>query len=134
MHDQSAARGKPVLIPRSTWASHDQIWRGTLEGREIGTSVTLLFYATEKVGEGPSWHVHNYDEIFIVRQGRARFTIGDRKFTAEAGDILLGPANIPHKYHNLGPGLLETTDIHLSDEWVQTDLDDPEPAGELSPT
>ena len=48
---------------------------------------------------------------------------------AEAGDILLGPADVPHKYHNLGPGLLESTDIHLSDRWIQTDLDDPELSG-----
>jgi mannose-6-phosphate isomerase-like protein (cupin superfamily) len=54
------------------------------------------------------------------------FTIGDKKIEAEAGDILLGPANIPHKYHNVRPGSLETIDIHLSDRWIQTDLDDPE--------
>ena len=48
---------------------------------------------------------------------------------AEAGDIVLGPANIPHKYHNLGPGPLESIDIHLSPEWIQTDLDDPELSG-----
>jgi mannose-6-phosphate isomerase-like protein (cupin superfamily) len=73
--------------------------------------------------------VHPYDEVFIIRKGRARFTIGDEKIEAEAGDVLMGPANIPHKYHNLGPGLLESTDIHLSRTWIQTDLDDPELAG-----
>ena len=85
-----------------------------------------MFYATEEIGEGPSWHVHTYDEIFIVRTGQALFTVGEEKIRAAAGDILFGPANIPHKYHNLGPGLLETTDIHLADRWTQTDLDDPE--------
>ena len=40
-----------------------------------------------------------------------------------AGDILLGPANVPHKFENLGPGPLETTDIHLSDRWIQTNLE-----------
>ena len=61
-----------------------------------------------------------------MRTGRALFTIGAQKIEAQAGDILLGPAGVPHKYHNLGPGLLETTDIHVSDRWIQTDLDDPE--------
>ena len=95
-------------------------------GKDIGTGVTVLFYSTEELGIGPKWHVHPYDEIFIVRKGRALFTIGDEKIEAEEGDYLLGPANIPHKYHNLGPGVLETTDIHVSDEWIQEDLVDPE--------
>lgn len=117
---------KPVILKRSDWASHDELWKGRFQGKDIGTGVTVLFYATDEVGKGPTWHVHPYDEIFIMRQGRAIFTIGDEKIEAEAGDILLGPANIPHKYTNLGPGVLESTDIHLSDTWIQTDLDDPE--------
>ncbi|MCP4340782.1 MAG: hypothetical protein GY799_18305 [Desulfobulbaceae bacterium] len=41
--------------------------------------------------------------MFIVRKSSALFTIGDKKIEAKAGDILLGPAKIPHKFHNLGP-------------------------------
>jgi len=118
--------GKPVRLPHAHWASPEDFWRGRFEGRDIGTNVTVLFYATEEVGKGPRWHVHTYDEVFIIRVGRALFTIGDEKIEAEAGDILFGPANIPHKFANLGPGRLETTDIHLNDRWVQTNLPDPE--------
>ena len=117
---------KPVVLHRADWASHDHIWKGKFEGKDIGTGVTVLFYTTNDIGVGPRWHVHPYDEIFIVRTGHAVFTIGDEKIEAEAGDILLGPANIPHKFHNLGPDRLETTDIHLSESWIQTDLEDSE--------
>jgi mannose-6-phosphate isomerase-like protein (cupin superfamily) len=115
-----------VILHRKDWASDERLWHGRFEGADIGTGVTVLFFATEKVGHGPRWHVHPYDEIFVVRAGNALFTIGEQKIEAQAGDILLGPAEVPHKYHNLGPGLLETTDIHVSDRWIQTDLDDPE--------
>ncbi len=125
-HDHNAKSSRPVVLHRADWASHDQFWKGKFEGKDIGTGVTVLFYATDDIGEGPRWHVHSYDEIFIVRTGRALFTVGDEKIEAEAGDILLGPANIPHKFHNLGPGRLETTDIHLSESWIQTDLEDSE--------
>lgn len=118
---------KPVLLKRAEWASHETLWKGRFEGKDIGTGATVLFYATETVGAGAKWHVHPYDEIFIVRRGRVLYTIGEEKIEAEAGDVVLGPADIPHKFVNLGPGDLETTDIHLSDEWIQTDLDDPEP-------
>ncbi len=124
---------KPVLLQRGDWASNDLLWHGKFEGKDIGTGVTVLFFATETVGHGPRWHVHPYDEIFIIRVGRALFTIGDEKIAAKAGQILLGPANVPHKYVNLGPGLLETTDIHVSDRWIQTNLDDPELVGVNEP-
>lgn len=122
-------RRKPALVPRSDWASSESFWRGRFEGKEVGTTVTILFFSTETIGNGPVWHMHPYDEVFIVRAGNALFTIGDEKLAAEAGQILFGPANVPHKFVNVGPGLLETTDIHLNDRLVQTDLDDPELAG-----
>ena len=62
----------------------------------------------------------------LVREGRARFTVGGTAIDAEAGDVVFGPAEVPHKFHNLGPGPLRTTDLHLSDRWIQTDLDDPD--------
>lgn len=117
---------QPVVIKRADSASKDELWHGLVEGQTIGTDATILFFATEEVGHGPKWHVHPYDEIFIIRTGRALFTIGKDKIEAEAGDVLLGPANVPHKYENLGPGLLESTDIHVSDRWIQEDLEDPE--------
>ena len=117
---------KPVRIPIAEWASDPALWRGKILGKDIGTDMTVLFYATEETGKGPIWHIHPYDEMFIIKTGRALFTIGDEKIEATEGDVLLGPANIPHKYHNLGPGPLESIDIHLSPEWIQTDLDDPE--------
>lgn len=119
---------KPIRLERKNWVyeNTDQFWSGRFEGKDMGTGVTVFFYATEEVGKGPLWHVHPYDEVFIVRTGRAMFTVGDEKIEAHAGDVVLGPADLPHKFYNLGPGLLETTDIHLSDRWIQTDLDDPE--------
>lgn len=118
---------KAIRLARSDWAKGEDPWRGRFEGKDLGgTGVTVIFYATDEVGKGPLWHVHPYDEIFIMKMGRALFTVGDEKIEAVEGDVLLGPANVPHKYHNLGPGRLESTDIHLSDRWIQTDLDDPE--------
>jgi mannose-6-phosphate isomerase-like protein (cupin superfamily) len=115
----------PVILNRSDWAQHDQLWYGHFEGKDVGTGVTVLFYSTEEIGKGPRLHTHPYDEIFIIRSGRALFTIGETTIEAEAGQILIGPTGVPHKFVNLGPGLLDTTDIHLSDTWIQTNLDEP---------
>ncbi len=105
------------------WARDPVDWSGRFEGRSIGAGVTVLFFSSERIGAGPVLHIHPYDEVFIVRQGRARFTIGEETVEAQTGDILLAPAGTPHKFENLGPGRLETTDIHVSPEFVQEDLE-----------
>jgi len=122
------ARGKPLVLDRADWATHGVLWKGRVEGHHFGTGVTVLFYTTDEVGAGPRWHVHPYDELFIIREGRALFTVGDERFECTAGQIVFGPAGVPHMFKNLGPGRLETTDIHLSDRLIQTDLPDPETA------
>lgn len=114
---------KPALIRRSEWAREADHWVGKFEGGDVGTGVSVLFFSSDVIGAGPPLHMHPYDEVFIIRQGHARFTVGDEMIEAKAGEIVLGPANIPHKFENLGPGRLETTDIHLSDRRIQTDLE-----------
>ncbi len=115
--------GGPKHLTRKDWATKDAFWHGRVEGRELGTELTILFFSTEKIGGGPPLHVHKYDEIFIIKAGRAKFTVGEDQFIAEKGDVVFGPANIPHKFENLGPGLLETTDLHLSDHFEQENLE-----------
>jgi mannose-6-phosphate isomerase-like protein (cupin superfamily) len=113
---------EPAKVSAGEWQHPGQALRGLLEGKSLQTGITLIRYATDVVGEGPTLHVHPYDEVFMINEGRARFTVGDRTIDAETGDVVLGPANIPHGYQNLGPGRLDTLDIHLSPEWIQFDL------------
>ena len=89
----------------------------------MGGAVTVLAYGTDKIGEGPRLHVHPYDETFIVIEGRARFFVGNVTLDAAQGDVVLGPRGVPHRFENLGPGRLQTIDIHHSPKWIQTDLE-----------
>lgn len=124
----------PIRIPRAEWATdadtNPDLWKGRISGKQLDTGLYVIFYATDEIGVGPKWHVHPYDELFIITEGRALFTIGDEKIEAGPGDVLMGPANVPHKYHNLGPGRLSSTDVHLSPEWIQENLEDPELTGD----
>jgi len=115
----------PVRLRHEDWVRLPGFWRGRFEGKDIGTGVTVLFFESGRKGAGPVLHVHPYDEVFIVRRGRAMFTIGEERIEARAGDILLGPAEVPHRFENLDDAVLETTDIHLSDRWIQRDLEGP---------
>ena len=97
--------------------------RGFVNGETLGTSVTVLTYGNDEPGTGPVLHIHPYDEIFIVTLGRARFFVGDQTIDANAGETVLGPAGVPHRFINLGPGRFQTIDIHLSPKWIQTNLE-----------
>ncbi|MDH0613519.1 MULTISPECIES: cupin domain-containing protein [unclassified Agrobacterium] len=114
---------KAVLLDRAQWAEKESVWQGEFQGRAFGTNVSVMFYTTDEIGRGPRLHKHLYDEVFIVRQGRALFTVGEQQFEAREGQIVFGPANLPHKYINMGPGRLEMTDIHVTDEFAQEDLE-----------
>ena len=106
-------------------------WLNTSTGSRIpafyierpNAQVTILFFSTNEIGDGPPLHTHEYDELFLIGSGRAYFTVGETSFIAEKGDVVFGPATIPHKFENLGPEPFQTTDIHLlhrSSQWNQS--------------
>ena len=67
------------------------------DGHEHGAQV-CFFLSQNKAGTGPRLHRHPYEETFIVQEGQVEFTVGEEKIEASAGDILVVPANTPHKF------------------------------------
>ena len=115
--------GRPAAQARLFDPAADGPWRGSVDGIALGGPVTVLAYGTDMPGVGPRLHVHPYDETFVIVDGRGRFFVGDAIIDASAGEIVLGPAGVPHRFENLGPGRLQTIDIHHSPRWIQTDLE-----------
>ena len=109
-------------IQSQEWLRKSDPPNGSQEGYDFGINCVIIRYSTDVVGEGPNLHVHPYHEVFNILEGRAEFTVGDKKFIAEAGSIVIGPANVPHAYKNLGPGRLDSLDVHMNGEWIQYDL------------
>lgn len=111
------------VINRDVWAEHPELWHGEVTGKPYGTNVSIIFNCQERIGGGPRLHKHPYTETFIIRKGHARFTVGDEIIDAHEGQIVVSPANTPHKFQNLGPGALETIDIHANEvfitEWLE---------------
>lgn len=120
-------------LPAAMWLSGLHPWRGHFDGTTFGVNVTVLNFTQETRGDGPTLHVHTYDEIFILRHGQGVFKIGHVCIEAKEGDVLFGPANIPHAFKNNGDTPLETIDIHLSEKWIQKDLVDTDPDWWLRP-
>ena len=116
------SRIAPVHVPQEEWIKSQDPPKGVLEGHNYGINCVVIRYAVDEIGEGPNLHVHPYDEVFHILEGRAEFTVGNNKFVAEEGAVVIGPANVPHAYKNIGPGRLDSVDVHLNSEWIQYDM------------
>lgn len=75
-------------------------------------------------GEGVKLHSHPYKEVFIVQEGQATYTVGTQVIEVTAGQIIIGPANVPHKFVNSGTGTLRQVDIHVSPRFITTWYDE----------
>ena len=69
-------------------------------------------------------HKHPYEEIFIIQEGISTFTVGSVTLEARAGQIILVPAEVPHKFMNLSDKQLKQIDIHVNKQFVTDWLED----------
>jgi quercetin dioxygenase-like cupin family protein len=104
------------IIPASAVESSN------LEGAEHGATISVIVDHSE-AGEGPRLHRHPYDETWVVQQGTLTFQLGEERFTAGPGDIVIAPPDTPHKFTNDGPGRSSLVCIHANPtfrtEWLE---------------
>ncbi len=88
------------------------------EGHDFGSAVSF-FLVDYEPGRGTGLHFHPYSETWLVRKGEAEFTVGNEKIRAFTGDVVVGPANVPHRFENVGSDRLEVIGIHPSETILQ---------------
>jgi mannose-6-phosphate isomerase-like protein (cupin superfamily) len=74
-----------------------------MTGEEIGAGVSVIV-VNAAPGEGPRVHRHRYREVFVVLEGEATFTLGTDQRVALAGEVVVAPAGVAHRFVNTGPG------------------------------
>ena len=87
-------------------------------GKDQGETGISAFLFSGMVGSGPKPHVHPYDEIQFIREGRARYVVDGREFEAGAGDILVIKAGEVHSFTCIQEPLVQV-DIHVSPMFQQ---------------
>jgi mannose-6-phosphate isomerase-like protein (cupin superfamily) len=92
-------------------------------GKEHGV-VTSVLFVTAPPSRRIRLHRHDYDEIIIVQDGRARCTVGDKEHVVGAGDIISIPAGTPHSFISIGDVPLRQIDIHANPQFVTDWLED----------
>jgi mannose-6-phosphate isomerase-like protein (cupin superfamily) len=88
------------------------------EGAPHGVDASF-FHVKSGPGMGSLLHKHPYPETWLVRNGRVQFTVGDHQIKAGAGEIVIAAPNTPHKFLNVGDGLLEMFCVHTFPSIVQ---------------
>jgi len=69
-------------------------------------------------------HKHPYKEIFIIQEGMATFTVDSTTLDAHAGQIIIVPADVPHKFMNTSDRQLKQIDIHVYKQFITYWLED----------
>jgi mannose-6-phosphate isomerase-like protein (cupin superfamily) len=92
------------------------------EGAKFDSNVSFI-WVNMQPGGVVKLHQHPYQEIFIIQEGSSTFTVGDETIEAQAGQIVIAPANVPHGFVNSGQSQLKQIDIHVSrdikTEWLE---------------
>lgn len=92
-------------------------------GADHSDVAVSIYFVEMQPGRGAPLHVHPYDEILTMHEGRARVVVGDEIREAGPGDIVVVKANTPHGFINIGEGVLKQLDIHLSSRFQQKNLE-----------
>ena len=92
------------------------------EGHRYGDVGVSFFLVDCPPGGGAVLHTHPYEEVFVTLEGEATFTVGDATIEVSAGQIVVAPAGVPHKFVNSGTGPLRQVDIHPSERIQQENI------------
>jgi quercetin dioxygenase-like cupin family protein len=108
----------------------------TFEGYRYGGANVSFFLTDGPPGTGPELHKHPYAEVFVVQEGDLTFTVGDATIEASAGQIVVVPAGVPHRFVNSGKERARHIDIHASrrmtTEWLEGQMPDDGKGGVVS--
>ena len=87
-----ACLAKAVNLAELIQYSSDSVVSKTIVDKSVGTVTLFAFDA----GQGLSEHQAPYDAFVQIVQGSAVLIIGGKKVKANAGEIVIMPANVPH--------------------------------------
>jgi quercetin dioxygenase-like cupin family protein len=103
MSDVLATPGVPTTYALRAGEGEARWWFGMLATIKARADQTAGAYSFLEVVAPPHLaappHVHyRDDELFIVLEGSVTFYVGDQVIEASAGDIAMGPRDIPHHF------------------------------------
>jgi mannose-6-phosphate isomerase-like protein (cupin superfamily) len=96
----------------------------SFQGHQHGDAGVSLILVDMRPGGRVRLHRHPYEEVFVVQEGRARFTVEAEELEVQAPRIVIVRPGVTHGFMNPGPGPLRQVDIHVSPRMVTEWLED----------
>ena len=94
------------------------------EGSDHQDTEVSFIWVDMPPGSGVRLHKHPYREIFIIQEGAATYMVDAATLEAHEGQIIIVPANVPHKFINTSDRPLRQIDIHFSRQFITDWLED----------
>jgi mannose-6-phosphate isomerase-like protein (cupin superfamily) len=88
------------------------------EGFQFQDTEVSFIWVDMPPGGAVRLHKHPYKEIFIIQEGVSTFTVGSETLEAHARQVLIVPAEVPHKFTNRSDQRLKQVDIHVNKEFI----------------
>lgn len=79
-----------------------------------GNKSTAMVYFELQPGKRLPTHTDSAEEILLILEGTAEVTVGDERATAQAGELALVPAMVPHSLRNVGNGVVRVVGFFSS--------------------
>ena len=105
------------VIDRADGRPDGEEWTQDYQELPGGAGVCLILESTTQAGVGPRLHRHPYAETFVIRRGSATFTIGGETVEGSAGQVLVAPAGVAHRFRT-GPDGYEAIHVHAHPTFV----------------
>ena len=93
--DKEITKGIPFNLENHVDYADGSVVSKTLLKKDIG-NITLFSFDS---GQGLSEHTAPFDAVVYILDGQAEITIGGKKQTVMAGEMLIMPGNISHALH-----------------------------------
>jgi quercetin dioxygenase-like cupin family protein len=94
-----------LVVSRADGRDDGEDWTEDFQQLPGGAGVSVILESTSQANVGPRLHKHPYAETFVIRRGSATFTIGSSQLIGRAGQVLVAPAQTPHKFSTGPAGL-----------------------------
>ena len=113
---------QPIILHRDELPHDANTYE--FEGIKYQNTEVSFIWVDMPPGGSVRLHKHPYKEIFIIQEGSATFTVGSSILEGQAGQVVIVPADVPHKFMNTGNRPLRQVDIHVNrhfiTEWLES--------------
>lgn len=113
----TTAEPSELILTRADGQLSGDNWNDNFQDLPGGAGISIILESRSQPGTGPRLHQHPYPETFIIRRGSATFMIGTDQLVGHAGQVLVAPAETPHKF-TAGSDGYEAVHIHASPRFV----------------